>query len=191
MQAYAAGACAGPDGFADSKRMSVFRAISWLVHLHNFLPVELVSFAVCGTSQSDGVVTSYSDPSWSLRHKAYDDMEPDQVRAAARAARQHNQEHGHMPDITCAAFAIIAQGNASLSTKLTKNLQRAAEASRKRKLDALRADSESDCVDHEEQEALDMLGAGDLLPDDEALCDADCGVPDVGSDDADFLDFLG
>jgi hypothetical protein len=133
---------AGVDGFADSRKLSVFAAISTLVHQHDYLPIELLTYLVCGTGGASDVTTSYHDPSWQHRNKAYDDMSPDDIKAAARAARQHAREHG--PNVITAAFRVIAPENSPTTVRLQHELQRAAQASRKRKLEALGEDSDSD-----------------------------------------------
>jgi hypothetical protein len=125
--------------------MSAHSAISKMVHEHNHLPIEMVCLAICGTTGHSDVQDSYSDASWRLRHRAYDDMSPDEVRAAARAARQHNNQTGG-GDVMCAAFALIANQSTPLYNRLSQGLQRAAQASRKRRIDALRQDSDSEDI---------------------------------------------
>jgi hypothetical protein len=129
-------ACAGTDGFADSRKLSAFEAIARLVHQHEYLPIELVCLLVCGSTMRDAVKDSYYDASWQLRHRAYDTMNPDEVRAAARAARQYTREHG-ADDVVCRAFALIAAEESTEHGRLNSGLRKAAESSRKRKLSAL------------------------------------------------------
>jgi hypothetical protein len=63
-------------------------------------------------------------------------MTPEQARAAARAARQHNREHG-TDDVICNAFALIAAEDSEECQSLTQGLRAAAESSRQQRIDAL------------------------------------------------------
>jgi hypothetical protein len=121
--------------------LKLFLDISRLVHLYDYLPIELVSQFITGTSGADDVHHAYSDASWTVRHKSYDDMTPEDVRAAARAVRQRNQQD--LPDsIMCSSFAIIASQNSTAHARLSANLNRAVEAGQKRRREALENDDE-------------------------------------------------
>jgi hypothetical protein len=61
--------------------------------------------------------------SWEHRHTAYDTMSPDDVRAAARAARQYQRDHG-TNDIVCKAFTLIAAEESQENANLTEGLRR-------------------------------------------------------------------
>jgi hypothetical protein len=158
---------AGADGFADSRKLSAFTAISTLVHQHEYLPIEMLTYLVCGTGGASDVTTSFHDASWQHRNKAYDDMSPDDIKAAARAARQHARQHG--PQVITAAFRLIAPENTPTNLRLQDALQSAAEASRKRKLEAIGEDSDADDApdrmprasdqEDDENEFADFLGA--------------------------------
>jgi hypothetical protein len=116
--------------------MSVFASITRLVHHYDYLPIELVSYALTGTSGADDVTHAYSDASWTMRNKAYDSMSPEDIRAAARAARQTNQLRA-FDDVQCNVFAIIGSQGSTAFNRMHTDLQSAAERMRKRKLDAL------------------------------------------------------
>jgi hypothetical protein len=133
--------CAGPDRFADSRKMSAYSAISRLVHQNKFLPIEFVCLLICGSTMKANVRDSYYDPSWEHRHTAYDTMSPDDVRAAARAARQYQREHG-TDDVVYKAFTLIAAEESEEYANLMVGLRGAAESSRQQRLDALEDDYE-------------------------------------------------
>jgi hypothetical protein len=116
--------------------MIVFAAITRLVHHYDYLPIEFVCFVLTGTSGADDVTHSYSDASWKVRNKAYDDMSPDEIRAAARAARQAIQRQA-LEDVTCAAMAVIAAQDSRAFNRMHNKLQVAAETARKRKFEVL------------------------------------------------------
>ena len=65
-------------------------------------------------------------------------MSPDDVRAAARAARQHRQDQA--PSQVCHAFAIIAAEGTSARARLDDSLLAASERTRKRRLEAMEAE---------------------------------------------------
>jgi hypothetical protein len=131
--------CAGSHGYADSEKLSVYSAISRLVHEHDFLPIELVRYILTGISGADDVSHAYTDASWSARHREYDVMSPEDVRATARAARQHRQQHVHEDDI-CRALVIIAAEGTGARGRLEESLLQAAQRTRKRRMDALEAE---------------------------------------------------
>jgi hypothetical protein len=157
--------------------MSVYTAISRLVHQHDFLPIELLCYVITGTSGAEDVSHSYSDASWSARHREYDDMTPEDVRATARAARQHHQQHAQTDDI-CRAFAIIAAEGSGVRSRLEGTLLQAAERTRKRRLDAL----EGDEVPEQQNAGVYNHGVAN---------DADDGAPGDEDVDTDFLEFMG
>jgi hypothetical protein len=66
-------------------------------------------------------------------------MSPEDVRATARAARQHRQQHVQEDDI-CRAFAIIAAEGTGARGRLEESLLQAAQKPRNRRLDALEAE---------------------------------------------------
>jgi hypothetical protein len=166
--------------------MSAYSAIARLVAQHDFLPIELVSMLICGTTGSDDVHDSYSDPSWKYRNKAYDDMGPEDVRAAARAAREYVAEFGTRDEVVCSAFAMLADENTMLRNRLENGLSRAAEASRKRKLDALRQDSDSEEDQPQERAATPAAFTRNISDDEDEQ--ATCVHDD---DDGGFQAFMG
>lgn len=133
-------ACAGPDRFIDSAKVSVFSGITRLVHHYDFLPIEMVCYVLTGTSGADDVAHSYTDASWTLRNRSYDTMSPDEIRAAARSARQTRQLRGS-EDVLCSAFAIIGSQGSTAYDRMHSGLQSAADRAWKRKLDALESES--------------------------------------------------
>jgi hypothetical protein len=136
----------------------------------------------------DNVRDSYYDPSWKHRHEAYDTMTPEQVRAAARAARQHNREHG-TDDVICNAFALIAAEDSEEYQSLTQGLRAAAESSRQQRIDALEDTFEPrpPGVAHPDNQADDTTTIPVVEPCNEVVM-AD---PESDDDNADYLDFLG
>jgi hypothetical protein len=153
----------------------MFSTISRLVHEHDFLPIELVCYIITGTSGAEDVSHSYSDASWSARHREYDDMSPEDVRATARAAREYRQHHVQDDDI-CRAFAVIAAEGTGARGRLEESLLQAAQRTRKRRMDALEAEE----VPEEQNAGTHELAAENCAPD-----QAQEPVDD------DFLDFLG
>jgi hypothetical protein len=143
--------CAGVDGYVDGAKMNLFAQIARLVHQGDYLPIEMVCQALTGTSGADDVTHAYSDPSWKIRHKAYDTMSPEQVRAAARSAR-HTDQLQARDDIHCSAFAIIAPQDSALYNRMHTGLQSEYEKARKRKLEALE--------DNEPPQQQDVAPAG-------------------------------
>jgi hypothetical protein len=122
------------------------------VHHYDYLPIELVCYLITGTSGADDDITyAYSDASWKMRHKAYDTMTPDDIRAAARAARNANDLHA-FADIDCSAFAILASEGSTAYKRMHASLQFAADGARKRKLAALEDDT---AVVQQQEQLLD------------------------------------
>jgi hypothetical protein len=160
--------------------MSVFAAITRLVHHYDYLPIEFVCYVLTGTSGADDVTHSYSDASWKVRNKAYDDMSPDEIRAAARAARQAIQLQA-MEDVTCAAMAIIAAQDSRAFNRMHNKLQVAAETARKRKFEVLQGG---------EPDPLEDTPLEDIPDQDNLTPHAEEDVQDASGDD-DFLAFLG
>jgi hypothetical protein len=146
------------------------------VHHYDFLPIELVCYLITGTSGGDDDVThAYSDASWKIRHKTYDTMTPEDIRAAARAARSGNELHA-FDDIECSAFAIVASEGSAAYSRMHATLQSACDRARKRKLAAL----ENDAPDQEPQ-----------APPDDTFVDADTHLDVQSGNDDDFLAALG
>jgi hypothetical protein len=119
--------------------MSIYAAITRLVHHYDYLPIEMVCYVVTGTIGADDVSHAYSDPSWTMRNKAYDTMSPEEVRAAARCAR-HTDQLQVCDDIFCIAFAIIASHGSTAFNRMHAGLQSAHDAAKKRKYEALQHD---------------------------------------------------
>jgi hypothetical protein len=171
--------CAGPDGFVDSAKMSVFSSITRLVHHYDFLPIELLCYVLTGTTGADDVTHAYSDASWTMRNKAYDSMSPDDIRAAARAARHTNQLRD-FSDVHCSAFAIIGSQGSTAFKRMQSQLQSAAEAVRKRKLEAIQDEQASP----PEQAVVATLETAHGIDEQNAH-------GENASGDDDFLSFLG
>lgn len=118
----------------------MYSDITRLVHHYDFLPIELLSYVITGSSGADdGMTVSYSDASWTLRNQSYDDMTPEEIRAAARAARNAHQVRAH-DDIQCRSFAIVASQGSRAYARISEALQSAAETMRKRKLAVLESE---------------------------------------------------
>ena len=70
----------------------MFSDITRLMHHYDYLPIEHLCYLITGSSGGDdGITYSYRDPAWKLRHKGYDTMTPEEIRAAARAARNPHE----------------------------------------------------------------------------------------------------
>jgi hypothetical protein len=131
----------------------VYSTITRLVHHYDHLPIELVCYLITGTSGADEDITyAYSDASWKMRHKLYDTMTPEEIRAAARSQRNGNQLRA-FEDLDCSALAIIASEGSTAYNRMHASLQLAADRARKRKLAAL----EDDMQPHANAEAVAAL----------------------------------
>jgi uncharacterized protein (DUF885 family) len=144
--------------------MSVFAAITRLVHHYDFPPIEFVCNVLTGTSGADDVTHSYSDASWKVRNKAYDDMSPDETRAAARVARQTIQLQA-LDDVTCAAMAVIAAQDSRAYDSVQNKLQVAAETARKRNFEVLQGgEPNQDREPNQDTSKPDILNEYNLIP---------------------------
>jgi hypothetical protein len=98
-------------------------------------------------------------------------MAPEEIRAAARAARHGDQVHA-FDDTDCSAFAIVASSGSVEYARMNSNFQSAADRARKRKLAAVQDDTQV------------PVQAPEGLPDDTEIHE------DSGNDE-DFLSALG
>jgi hypothetical protein len=162
--------------------MSVFAAIARLVHHYDFLPIEFVCYVLTGTSGTDDVTHSYSDASWKVRNRAYDEMSPEEIRAAARAARQTCQLQG-FDEVTCSAIAVIAAQDSTAFNSMHKKFQGAVEGARKRKLEVLQ--------DNEAHQEGPIANPDTLNEENFTLNHSAEDVENACGDDDEFMAFLG
>jgi hypothetical protein len=124
---------------------------------------------------------TYSDASWKVRNRAYDEMSPEEIRAAARAARQTCQLQG-FDGVTCSAIAVIAAQDSTAFNSMHKK-KGAVENVRKRKLEVLQ--------DNEAHQEGPIANPDTLNEDHFTLNHAAEDIENAGGDDDEFMAFLG